>query len=308
MAKNNKQKASGVNEKKKILWVDDHPEEIRAVLREAYQDKYDLIEALNYAAAATIVQADKSLELVLLDIHFDGTQKQGPDIAQDLYDINNNLKFIVLTSFDGDGREISLGDAGAKIAHVLKIELPNLKQFIFNVSAAVLEDYENANWDFEWNISSGLRVKNTVLGIDKLVVFTGFNGQLLDLCINSGIKCFDKGALRTALPPKSTSLEKLTTHINSRLREQTYGKLWGIFVKSGDAKAAIRLVAPNLKSVSGTISAAVLTQPGKSSAASASVPVSGANMTVQSALEKRVKVCETKIAQLMKMLGGRKKK
>jgi len=301
--------------KKKILWVDDEPEVPLAgqsespeqILKRIYKGKYNLLKAKNFTEAAAIIQADNSIRLVLMDIHIkpSATEKQGQYIARELYKINRNLKFIVLTSFDGDNREISLGEAGARIAHVLKNELCNKKEFLLNLSSAVLEDFENKTWKFEWDYSNTkLWVKNKSKKINHSVGFSGFNGAFLEYCLNSNQKMFDRGDLARDLSPNSPSVERLTSYVNERLREQTNGRLWGMFVRG--ARGEIVMAAPNVEIIA----------PAKKGASSAiSVPGTGAVVGVpaaggaaQSDLERRIKECEDKITHLLKLLGGRKRK
>lgn len=294
--------------KKKILWIDDEPgipldgqkESPEQILKRTFKGKYALLNARNFREAAAIVQGDKSIELVLLDIHIKPvlSEKQGHYIARELYRKNKNLKFIVMTSYDGDTRSISLGEAGAKIAHIPKKELCIKTDYLLNICSSVLEDFENKAWQFEWDYpKAALRISNKSLRISDDIPFSGFLARFIEYCLESPQKRIDKGELRTALGPDSPSPERLMSDVNKRLLTQTNGRLWGMVVAG--ITGELLVMAPNKKLPHVTVK--------KSSAPAAPFsPPARTGDVAHNDLEERVKDCEEKILYLLKMLKSKK--
>lgn len=232
---------------KKILWVDDVPAEevggrsLEVILNEVYGDTYKLVKALDGSEAEKKINEDakkREIRLVLMDLEFKNTKTgevavAGPEIAQRLYQLNNTLKFIVLSHKDMKGQVVNFGNAGAKIAYILKDELDKTGTYLFNISRAIIEDYANTSWKFYWDRGT-LTIENPGLGFGKKSLSLGGNCMnLLDIGFANPNESISNGVFEKGFSgdDPGTNLPKVFKRINDTLREATNGQIWGILAR-----------------------------------------------------------------------------
>lgn len=237
----------------KVLWVDDDPaQEFNGVPLEAtLEDIYgkQLAKARNYAEAAPIVGANKQIRLVLLDMEIQpvATEMQGQMIARELWKLNPFLKFIVLSGQGLEGRQMSLGEAGAKLMYIPKNDFFKHKEELRNLSSSWVDDDLNMNWTFTWDLEGGrLHLNNKRLAYEQAISITGNNALFLDACLHIPMRQVSRKDLCTHLgwqDKLGTPIEKTVADINKILRSKTNGRIWGIFTKA--ERGEIVTIVPN---------------------------------------------------------------
>jgi len=236
----------------KILLIDDTPNEpitaketLFDVLKDMYKNKYSLVVAKNRKAAFKALADDKKRQigLVLLDIVFASQGDSGQEIAQALGERYANLKFILLTNEDVCGQTLSLGNAGRKLEYILKRELRDMEQrkYLFNISEAILTDFQNKNMKLEWNS------KTYILKLSR-------NDTSITLTLNPAhAKCFDSWLATPNLPVLAkaagvTSLDAARAFktINDKIREKSNGKMWGILTREATGHVTVLVNSQNV--------------------------------------------------------------
>lgn len=237
----------------KILLIDDTPNEpitaketLLTVLKELYKNKYPLVVAKNRKAAFKALADDKKRQigLVLLDIVFANQNDSGQEIAQALGERYTNLKFILLTNEDVYGQTLSLGNAGRKLEYILKRELRDMEQrkYLFNISEAILTDFQNKNMELEWNS------KTYILKLSR-------NGTSITITLNPAhAKCFDSWLATPNLPvlAKAAGVTSLNAArafktINDKIRKKSNGKMWGILTREATGHVTVLVNSKNVK-------------------------------------------------------------
>lgn len=313
------------NNPKKILWVDDTPDELiggrmlREVLHEIYDGRYELLEAKSGVEAERIVTADRKREirLVLMDIEFRDEKGKiignGPDIAQDLFAIHNNLKFIILTRKTLKGQESNMGSAGGKVANIIKPNLAKRAVYFLNLSRSIVEDYENDNWEFRWAFPE-LYISNSALSFkEKRIWLGGKAGSVLDVALRNPNVSVANSVFEAAIGKNaaSTDIPKALKAINDKLRADTNGNMWGILEKK--VRGEIYTVVPreNITLTGGSTAACapagLATPTATSTSAAGTATPAVTSGAVPPGLDVRVAELEKKVKALENILRKHKK-
>ena len=237
----------------KILLIDDTPNEpitaketLLAVLKNLYKNKYPLVVAKNRKAAFKALADDKKRQigLVLLDIVFKNQNDSGQEIAQALGERYSNLKFILLTNEDVYGQTLSLGNAGRKLEYILKRELkdPEQRKYLFNISEAILTDFQNKKLKLEWN------TKTYIMRLIRN------NTSITVTLAPAHAKCFDSWLATPNFPVLAkaagvTSLEAARAFktISDVIRNRSNGKMWGILTREATGHVTVLISPKNVK-------------------------------------------------------------
>ncbi len=226
----------------KILCIDDEPDApkianktLRQILHDIYNTSpYEVIFETNGDKGIEIAGSDKETKLVLLDVEFKKQKKQGDMIAKELLKIRPELKVIVLTRFTETGKKISFGHKRNVVHYVIKEETasPDIQNKVKNLSHAIIEDYENKDWQLEYDSPETITLYNgkEFYGINIPITAQ----EALGNCIqspNSPVSLSD-----------SFNLNKAHNMINNNVREGTGWKTWGILTREGCAKGQLKLM------------------------------------------------------------------
>jgi len=226
----------------KILCIDDEPDApkianrtLREILHDIYSTSpYKVIFETDGDKGIEIAGSDKETKLVLLDVEFKKQKKQGDMIAKELLNVRPELKVIVLTRFTETGKKISFGHKRNVVHYVIKEETasPDIQNKVKNLSHAIIEDYENKDWQLEYNSPETITLYNGKESYGINIPITA--QEALGNCIqspNSPVSLSD-----------SFNLNKAHNMINNNVREGTRWKTWGILTREGCAKGQLKLV------------------------------------------------------------------
>ena len=226
----------------KILCIDDEPDApkianktLKQILHDIYNTSpYDVIFETNGDKGIEIAGSDKDIKLVLLDVEFKKQKKQGDMIAKELLKVRPELKVIVLTRFTETGKKISFGHMRNKVHYVVKEETASLdiQNKVKNLSHAIIEDYENKDWQLEYNSPETITLYRGVESYGINIPITA-QGAIAD-CI--------KSPNRPVSLSESFNLHRIHNMINKNLREGTDWRTWGILTREGCAKGQLKLM------------------------------------------------------------------
>ena len=231
-----------------ILCIDDEPDApkianktLRQILHNIYNTSpYDVIFETNGDKGIEFAGSDKETKLVLLDVEFKKQKKQGDMIAKELLKVRPELKVIVLTRFTETGKKISFGHKRNVVHYVIKEEIASLdiQNRLKNLSHAIIEDYENKDWQLEYNSPETITLYNGKESYGINIPITA--QEALGDCIqspNSPVSLSD-----------SFNLNKAHNMINNNVREGTAWKTWGILTRESCAKGQLKLVVGSVVS------------------------------------------------------------
>ncbi|MBC8359423.1 MAG: hypothetical protein H8E54_10840 [Candidatus Aminicenantes bacterium] len=225
-----------------ILCIDDEPDApkianktLRQILHDIYNTSpYEVIFETNGDKGIEIAGSDKDTTLVLLDVEFKKQKKQGDMIAKELLKVRPELKVIVLTRFTETGKKISFGHKRNVVHYVIKEETASLdiQNKVKNLSHAIIEDYENKDWQLEYNSPETITLSNGKESYGINIPITA-QGAIAD-CI--------KSPNRPVSLSESFNLNKAHNMINNNVKEGTDWKTWGILTREGCAKGQLKLM------------------------------------------------------------------
>lgn len=206
----------------------------------AQKHSFDIIFAESPAEAYKIIDADaeKSIDVVLLDIEFNG-EPEGSKVADRLGQERSDIKIVVLTTLDGTGKKIQFGQKENVWFYFVKKRLAdtNGPTFLGNLVMGLLNDPYNETWSIE--LINGQVRANGKKDRDKAKVFnlldksvsaeiplTNDKYNLLDVCMFSPGVCIhiDEVADKTA----GFMLSKIINEINATVVERLAYRTWGI--------------------------------------------------------------------------------
>jgi CheY-like chemotaxis protein len=237
---------------KKILCIDDTPGEaldsrmtLKDVITAVYKDTpYEVIFKRTGGEGIRAAEEDTGINLVLLDVEFN-KKIEGPEIADKLRDRAPHTKIIVLTRLDDKGKKISFGSKQNVVHYVLKKDLvySRIQQRLKNLSVAVIEDYENGNWEIEYPAPGTINLTNrssrTTYGIDIPSSMDSF----MRLAIASPNRpVINPGGSTQQQSRTDASLNKLLNTINTKVLEETDWNTWGILSREKCGKGQLKLV------------------------------------------------------------------
>lgn len=225
-----------------ILCIDDEPDApkianrtLRQILHDIYDTSpYEVIFETNGDKGIEIAGSGKDIKLVLLDVEFKKQKKQGDTIAKELLKVRPELKVIVLTRFTETGKKISFGHKRNVVHYVIKEEIASLdiQNKVKNLSHAIIEDYENKDWQLEYNSPETITLYNGKESYGINIPITA-QGAIAD-CI--------KSPNRPISLSESFNLHRIHNMINKNVREGTGWKTWGILTREGCAKGQLKLM------------------------------------------------------------------
>jgi len=246
---------------KKILCIDDLPgspfgeKSLEGWLqemcgsKEMFAGKYQLLIEEDPDAAYDLVKADKTdkeIDLVLLDIEFDG-DPLGSVIARKLYDLRPDIKVVVLTSLDEKGKKISLRQRENVWFYFVKADLAEATGIthLFRIVRSLLEDPFNEKWTVEFvpeDMSLTLRHPTYDNGNLEVPLTLKNSDQVntLETCLLQAGTCLDI----VEITGKSDGyiLSKVVKAINDRIVEHTSYRTWGILNSRNCAKNAVKIL------------------------------------------------------------------
>lgn len=238
----------------KILCIDDTPDKpeidnrsLEQTLRDIYKDSsYKVIFERQAKKGIEIAKKDNNVKLVLLDIIFDGqgAEYQGDEVAKRLLEVRPDLKIIVLTRVEPVRKKkkgcklkkISFGYKPNVVHYVVKKELStaNIQQKFKNLSYAIINDYDNENWQIAYAGECAVNLTNLhtkkTFGINIPITLE----KALIECMKSPNKPVEL--------PIGSSLARVHSRINEYVIEKTDWNTWGILSNEGCAKKHLKLV------------------------------------------------------------------
>ncbi len=233
----------------KVLCIDDTPNErippetentLRGRLTDIFHEQYDIIFEENPDQAIAICEKYGDIKLILLDVEFPGPYKQGPEIADILSKVAPSTRIIVLTRIDERGNKIKFGWKRNVVQYIVKktISKPEMQYRLLNLAKAIIEDYENSNWQIE---RSGPETMNITRGNESF----GFDIPLT--LKDAFIECLIYPNRPVTLSD-AYNLNKVHNSINDIVREKTDWCTWGILTKEGCAKGQLKLLVGSVVS------------------------------------------------------------
>lgn len=234
----------------KILCIDDKPEErlesgqsLQQILNKIYKDTYEVIFKKTGKEGVDAASLDKDIRLVLLDIDFKG-KAEGPEIADKLQAKAPHTKIIVLTRVDDKGKKISFGWKPNVVHYVLKKELSNahVLQKLRNLSKAVIEDYENKNWEIEYSGPCAINLTNKTIEETFGINIPSMAERPLLACMHSPNK-----PVSWSVDLSTAELNKVHNAVNTNVLEETEWRMWGILSRDKCAKGQLKLIIGSVK-------------------------------------------------------------
>ncbi|MEW6419759.1 MAG: response regulator [Nitrospirota bacterium] len=246
----------------KILCIDDTPDEVietsKKTLRETVHEifkglLYEIMFGITGKDGLELISKDKDIKLVLLDIQFEGQEMQGSEIADSLFDLNKNLKIIVLTKLEDTGKKRSFGWKPNVIGYVIKKDIanPGNRSLIKNLAEAVIDDPENKKWVLYLDTDKK-RVK--LLKGNERYEFSIPRSQrkwlLLEACANNPNKCMSSFDIQGFIELDAQYPEyvnKEVSQINETVLNKTGWRTWGILDTDCPEQSSARLIIGDVK-------------------------------------------------------------
>jgi len=237
----------------KILCIDDTPDEIiinvgkslRSIMGEIFSSTpYELVYNMTPKDGIETAVNDSLIKLVLLDVEFN-EKVEGPEIAVALGKHVPAVKIIVLTRNDETGNKISFGWKPNVVNYVLKTDLGKyiILQQLGNLARAVIEDYENKNWNIELIDSGTINLKNTLSGKSYGINIPGNMSNVMKQVIaKPNTPITNPGGSTQGVSSSDASLNKVINKINENVLERTGWNTWGILSRENCAKGQLKLV------------------------------------------------------------------
>jgi len=235
----------------KILCIDDTPDEIlssgkslKEVINEIFKDTpYKVFFKKTGSEGVKAATKDAEIKLVLLDVEFN-KKIEGPEIADKLQDNAPHTKIIVLTRVDDKGKKISFGWKPNVVHYVLKKELSNAQilQKLRNLSKAVIEDYENKNWELEYSGPCAINLTNKTINETFGINIPSMAERPLLACMHSPNK-----PVSWSVDLSTAELNKVHNAVNTNVLEGTEWRTWGILSRDKCAKGQLKLIIGAVK-------------------------------------------------------------
>jgi CheY-like chemotaxis protein len=242
----------------KILCIDDTPEEIlsdgeslKEIILDIFRDTpYEVSFKKSGVEGIKTAEKDNEISLVLLDVEFN-KKVEGPEIADKLRDRAPHAKVIVLTRLDDKGKKISFGSKENVVHYILKKELAYLRiqQRLKNLSMAIIEDYENRNWEIEYPAAGTINLMNKSSRMTYGIDIPSSMDSFMKLAIASPNRpVINPGGSTQQQSRADASLNKLLNTINTKVLEETDWNTWGILSREKCGKGQLKLVVGSLLS------------------------------------------------------------
>lgn len=231
----------------KILCIDDIPEEtfepgglsLEEIINSIFKNtSYELIYKKSGKEGIKAASEDIDIKLVLLDIKFNG-RIEGPEIADELQKNAPDIKVIVLTSLDDKGNKIRFGWKPNVVHYVVKKELVNANVLsrIKNLSTAIIEDFDNKNWELEYSGPSVINLSNKITQETFGINIPSMAESPLLACMKTPNK-----PVSWVVDMSTADLNKVHNVVNSNVLEETEWKMWGIFSRDRCGKGQLKLI------------------------------------------------------------------
>lgn len=240
----------------KILCIDDAPNQyideeskdgssikdapsLMEVINNIFRDSpYQIIFKETGDEGVKAAAKDAEIKLVLLDVLFPNQEMEGPEIAEELQKKAPHVKIVVLTSVDEKGKKISFGHKPNVVHYIIKKELLNAQVFqkLRNLSKAIIEDYDNKNWEIEY-----LGKKLGVINLHNKITQETFGINIPEKVEKHLLKCMNYPN-KPVLLLEISDLSKVHEKVNTNVLEGTQWKTWGILSKDGCGKGQLKLV------------------------------------------------------------------
>lgn len=242
---------------KKILCIDDLPDDVleeegrslREILTDTFSSTpYELIFKTTAKEGIDAAMSDPEIDLVLLDVMFDG-KVEGPEIADALSRHAPNLKIVVLTSIDEKGKKVSFKAKYHTVCYVVKSELSKyiVLEQLKNLATAIIEDYENKNWEIEFVTGGTINLKHTVTNNCYGVNFpSGMSDAIKEAIAKPNTPITNPGG-----STGDAGLGRVLNKINERVLEGTGWNTWGILTREHCATGQFKLLIGSVAGPSG---------------------------------------------------------
>ena len=241
----------------KVLCIDDIPNELiigsnkslKDTIVDIFRDPpYEVIFSKSGAEGLEIVRQDPDIELVLLDIQFNGQEMQGSKIADNLFKINPSLRVIVLTKEEGTGEKRSFGWKRNIIGYIIKKNIANPANMTLlkNLAYAVIDDPKNEKWTMALDTD---RKKVSLIKGGESYSFSiprsQRKWQLIAACAanpNECIESIDIEDYATKSDEVDASIHREVYEINHKVLKTTQWRTWGILDTHCGTESSARLI------------------------------------------------------------------
>lgn len=250
-------KIGGIVNKGNILCIDDIPEDEIETSGKSLTDTindifngfpYKIIFSTSGIEGLEIVNNNKDIKLVLLDIQFDGQEMQGSAIADNLFIINPKLKIIVLTKLEGTGERRRFGWKPNVVGYIIKKDIanPGNRKLLRNLSEAVIDDPENKKWILYLDTD---KKKVTLVKENERSEFSIPRSQrkwlLLEACSNNPNKCISSFDIEDFIKLEAqypNYVNKEVSQINETVLKKTGWRTWGILDTNCPEQSSVKLI------------------------------------------------------------------
>jgi CheY-like chemotaxis protein len=232
---------------KKILLIDDHPEEkfgsksLEEIIRKEFSDKYIVQVEKNPLVGQDLPRQDKDIEVVLLDIMFNG-DPYGNEAAKNIFQANDKTKIVVLTTINKGGKKTQLRQKKNVWYYFVKEELsqPGGADHLKHVVNALIEDPDNEKWSISLDDADRtVTLRHSEFG--EMYPFTlasedQFN--TLARCLETPNECFDIVEIDKT---PSYFLPKVVSALNRNLLKYSKFRTWGFIDSKGCANNQLKI-------------------------------------------------------------------
>lgn len=241
---------------KKILCIDDQydgekygkPSEknpdnsLGGWLHHIFGNEYSLLLEKEPEKAYELIKTDENIEVVLLDIEFDG-DPLGRVIAKNILDLRPDIKIVVLTTVDERGRRISLNQLKNIWYYFIKADLATDigSDHLYGIVRGLLEDPYNEKWEVDFAPEDKrITIRHNEYGVEEHMTFKN-DDQLntIGTCLLDIGKCVDI----VEIPEKSDNygLSRVVNAVNDRIIRASGYRTWGILNSRICAKGAVKI-------------------------------------------------------------------
>jgi hypothetical protein len=230
---------------KKILLIDDFPdegfetgngktgwEELQEIITFLFGDKYEVLIEEDPKEGERLVEEDKEIEVVLLDIDFNGNPR-GQAVAKNLDTINPEVRVVVLTKLDARGNKITFGQLKNVWYYFLKKKLSEsaARTELKGIVTALLEDPYNTKWSMTFDGDFVTLNHASVNEAIKISISNDYEAETLQYSLNRPNECFDYKdmGIDEAEYEKVYKLSKIVSSLNTKFIKKTKFNTWGFF-------------------------------------------------------------------------------
>lgn len=239
---------------KKILLIDDFPdqgfetgngqtgwEELQEVIFGLFGNDYEVLIEEDPREGERLVEEDKEIEIVLLDIDFDGNPI-GQAIAKNIGTINPDVRVVVLTKLDGRGNRITFGQLKNVWYYFLKKDLSEStgRVELKGIVTALLDDPYNSKWSMTFDGETAT-LNHPDLS-KEITIAVGNTNQAATLahCLKSPNECHNYGDIEGITP--AYQLPRVVSELNARFIKRTDYKIWGFLDSKRCVNNSVKLV------------------------------------------------------------------